>query len=98
MKFRNNSGVAEYSIDNGTTWKKVGGIIMKCALFGETSVNATAKTINISELGLTSADDYMVLLDSDQGGSLVTKTATSFSIKREGSATVHASYQVITFV
>ena len=74
------------------------GTQIKCALFGTVNLSSTAQTIDISSLNLSSADDYIVLLDGSQGGYVVTKSAASFSVKREGSTTSAGSYQVITFV
>lgn len=91
--------------------EKVGGG-MKCAKFGtyEVTNNNKSATIDISDLALTSADDYMVIFDC-QGHSISTsstttgagsvsltsKTATSFTITSKSVNTVDGSYQVITF-
>lgn len=91
--------------------EKVGGG-MKCAKFGtyEVTNNNKSATIDISDLALTSADDYMVIFDC-QGHSISTsstttgagsvsltsKTATSFTITSKSVSTVDGSYQVITF-
>ena len=78
---------------------------MKCAKFGDvtpTSSNSVV-TINIADLNLSSAEDYMVIISgqsSNNGivnGKVVAKTATSFGIYFFNS-TVSCSYQVITFV
>lgn len=81
----------------------MGGANMRCAKFGEinnTTANHT-ETINISDLGLTSAEDYMVIVNGGPehdgvNGQLVAKTATSFGIYFTNSS-AKASYQVITF-
>lgn len=91
--------------------EKVGGG-MKCAKFGtyQLTNNNKSATIDISDLVLTSADDYMVILDC-QGHpittsatttgagsvSLTAKTATSFTVTSKTVANVDGSYQVITF-
>lgn len=81
----------------------IGGVNMRCAKFGEVN-NTTAnhtETIDISDLGLTSAEDYMVIVNGGPdhdgvNGQPVAKTATSFGIYFTNS-TAKASYQVITF-
>jgi hypothetical protein len=74
---------------------------MKCAKFGVVTANTT---VDISDLNLSSAEDYCVLVNggaygqSTVGGvtgQLDNKTATSFDIKVIGGKAV--SYQVITF-
>lgn len=85
---------------------------MKCAKFGtyEVSNNNKSATIDISDLNLSSAEDYMVIFDC-QGHSISTsstttgagsvsltaKTASSFTITSKSVNTVNGSYQVITF-
>lgn len=91
--------------------QKVGGG-MKCAKFGTYQVtnNNKSATIDISDLNLSSADDYMVIFDcqghpisassSTTGAgsvSLTAKTATSFTITSKTVVNVDGSYQVITF-
>ena len=79
-----------------------GGVIpmgMKCALYGTATINNTGKTIDISSLNLSSADDYMVIAnnESSSGVAVTAKSSTSFTLRvGEGSART-CSWQVITF-
>lgn len=107
FKFRNNNGVPELSMDGGTTWQKAGGGSMKCKLFGKIAPSTSGATVSISSLGLSSAEDYMVICSGtgySQGSTngtiwIDSKTATSFVIKMTGniSANSMVSYQVIVF-
>ena len=87
----------------------VGGANMKCAKFGTILPTTTGAVVDISDLNLTNAEDYMVICDGvgySQGTAqnstiyISNKTATSFTIKA-GFAAPNAdnlvSYQVITF-
>lgn len=90
---------------------QIGGA-MRCAKFGTYTLTNTDKsaTIDISNLSLSSAEDYMVIFDC-QGHSISTsttttgagsvsltaKTATSFTITSKTVGNVDGSYQVITF-
>ena len=47
LSFRIHNGVAQFSIDGGTTWFNLGGINMKCVKFG-TVTNAAGATIDVS--------------------------------------------------
>lgn len=81
----------------------IGGSTMKCAKYGVTSGGA----IDISDLNLSSPEDYMVIISGDgayaqgqgpvSGGYITAKTATSFTITGVGSSQ-SVSYQVITLV
>lgn len=88
---------------------QIGGANMKCAKFGTILPTTTGAVVDISDLNLTSAEDYMVICDGvgySQGTTqnstiyISNKTATSFTIK-VGFAAPNAdnlvSYQVITF-
>lgn len=87
----------------------IGGGNMKCALFGKVVPTATGVPIDISSLNLTSADDYMVILNGDGAAAsssfngtiwIDDKTTTSFTIKAGNivpSANNYVSYQVVTF-
>lgn len=86
----------------------IGGVNMKCAMFGvATGLKSGApSTIDISQLNLSSEEDYMVILGGDgpidyqQSCYISAKTATSFTITAEGSASgtgIKVGYQVITF-
>lgn len=88
----------------------IGGANMKCALYGKVVPSTAGVPIDITSLGLTSTDDYMILLTGDgvSAGSTYTstiwiddKTTTSFTIKAGNnvpSANNYVSYQVVTFV
>ena len=78
---------------------------MKCALTGDGVATAsTPLTVDISSLNLSSAEDYFVIInglatsgDAAQNfGYILTKTATEFTIKGQGTGGVHFGYQVIT--
>lgn len=95
-----------YAYDSNEELQEIqigGGGTMKCAMFGTLS-GSGVKTVDISQLNLTSAEDYMVILSGDStylAGSgvsmyLSAKTSTSFSVTMVGS-TSEISYQVITF-
>lgn len=105
------SQITELNNDLIDLEQKVGGG-MKCAKFGTYQVtnNNKSATIDISDLNLSSADDYMVIFDcqghpisassSTTGAgsvSLTAKTATSFTITSKTVVNVDGSYQVITF-
>lgn len=93
--FRNNNGVPEFSIDNGTTWQKIGGSSMKTK-FGTGTSTTSGTTVDISDLNFTSADDYFVILDiRGTGGSMTAKTANSFSLS--SSSNEFFSWQVVYF-
>jgi hypothetical protein len=87
------------------TFYKIGGGGMKGVKFGDVTPTSSASTItiDISDLNLASAEDYMVILSpmsSNNGvvnGKLVAKTNSSFGIYFTNS-NVSCSYQVITFV
>lgn len=104
---RMNGGVVQYY--DGSAWvnAQIGGS-MKCAKFGTLQVTATGVSVDISDLDLSSAEDYFVILDGtgmSHGSSfngtiwLDSKTATSFTVKAGNtvpSANNLVSYQVIT--
>lgn len=82
----------------------IGGT-MKCAKFG---TGTGAQTVDISDLNLTSAEDYMIIITSGSasrsnvqtesigiGARVASKTATQFTIDSDWYAPY--SYQVITF-
>lgn len=90
----------------------IGGSTMKCAKFGVINFAASPspEVVSISDLGLSSAEDYMVILSAGSraavaGGNttgynhdyLSAKTATSFTITSDISHAHACSYQVITF-
>lgn len=86
-----------------------GGRGMKCKKFGTVQPTADGVTVSISSLGLSSAEDYMVICDgtgASQGSTfngtvwVDSKTASSFTIKSKNSipsAGNLVSYQVIVF-
>lgn len=90
-----------FIIDN--IFYALGGGTMKCAKFGVYEGGGGGTTIDISDLNLSSADDYFVILNGGINNGTNTayinaKTASSFTITvGTGSATVWCSYQVITF-
>lgn len=114
LSFRDTNSKLEYSADGGTTWRKAGGG-MKCKKSGVvtfTSAQDAKTTVNISSLGLSSKEDYMVITSGDgyeyQGsayngsiGYVDNKTATSFDICTSGFISslsgIKVSYQVIVF-
>lgn len=114
LSFRDNNSKLEYSADGGITWRKVGGG-MKCKKSGVvtfTSGQDAKTTVNISSLGLSSAEDYMVITSGDgydyqtsayngSIGYVNNKTATSFDICTSNQisalAGIKVSYQVIVF-
>lgn len=89
-----------------------GGGGMKCAKFGYVTFSSSNKTItvDISDLNLSSAEDYAILTSGDAtwytSGSgdtpniyIYEKTATSFTLKLQGVINnPKCSYQVITFI
>lgn len=87
----------------------IGGSNMKCAKFGTILPTTDGAVVNISNLNLTSAEDYMIICDGvgySQGTSqnstvyVSSKTASSFTIKAGYAAPSSGnlvSYQVITF-
>lgn len=86
-----------------------GGGRMKCKKFGTVQPTADGVTVDISSLGLSSAEDYMVICDGTgmtHGSSfnstiwVGSKTASSFTINAKNSipsAGNLVSYQVIVF-
>ena len=115
LRANNNNFTAAYSdgkygftIDN-QFYELGGGGSMKCAKFGTVLPTTTGAVIDISDLNLTSTEDYMVVCDGtgySQGTShnstvfIENKTATSFTIKAGFAAPTNnnlVSYQVITF-
>lgn len=101
-----------YAYDSNEELQEItigGGGAMKCAKFGTVLPTTTGAVIDISDLNLTSAEDYMVVCDGtgySQGTSqnstvfIEDKTATSFTIKAGFAAPTNnnlVSYQVITF-
>lgn len=85
---------------------------MKCAKYGVIEItdldSSGVGTVDISDLHLTSSEDYMVILDGNgigyssawvYKGWITSKTATSFSIKysTKNASLGPISYQVITF-
>lgn len=114
LRANNNNFTAAYSggkygftIDG--TFYEIGGGGMKCAKFGTVLPTTTGATVDISDLNLTSPEDYMVVCDGtgySQGSTqnstvfIESKTATSFTIKSHFAAPSTdnlVSYQVITF-
>lgn len=105
---RMNNGVVQYY--DGSAWvnAQIGGN-MKCAKFGTVQVTGAGVSVDISDLSLASAEDYMVILSGDGASSGSTyngtiwidaKTATSFTVKTQNLAPSTGnlvSYQVITF-
>lgn len=110
FKFRVNSGVPEFSINDGTTWNKLGGGTMK-TMFGTVAPTSASATIDISSLNLSSADDYFVILNAGQVvtgnsesqygsfGHITAKTNTSFTIgdisSSPGGIRPSITYQVV---
>lgn len=87
----------------------IGGSTMKCAKFGTILPTTAGVVVDISDLNLTSSEDYMIICDGvgySQGTAqnstvfISSKTATSFTIKvgyAAPSTDNLVSYQVITF-
>ena len=107
--FRNNSGTAEYSIDDGSTWNKLGGSSMKCVKFGVINTGGEEiTTISLSGTGIGSSNDYMVIINTGQNafngnysvaGDLAyisAKSSTSFSVTREKVYT-SSSYAAVSY-
>ena len=87
----------------GSNFVQIGGSSMKCAKFGVITASTAGTDVDITELGLSNQDEYMVILDgnfdggnSNAGTRLTAKTATSFTVANTNNKSV--SYQVITFV
>lgn len=74
---------------------------MKCVKFG--TLGGSGGTVNITDLGFTSAEDYMVIITGDgmpgagYGTYISAKTATSFTVSSNANSP-GISYQVISFV
>ena len=72
FKFRNNNGVPEFSIDDGTTWTKMGGNTMQKNYI---YTSATPISIDISELSNSTEitfSAYIALTNAYSRGSRVT--------------------------
>jgi hypothetical protein len=81
------------------------GAGMKCALIGNGIAKANVPlTVDISSLNLTSTEDYFIIINglvsggnyAQNMGYILTKTATEFTIKGQGSEGIYIGYQVIT--
>ena len=101
------NGKYGFMIDN--TFYEIGGANMKCAKFGTVFPTSAGVVVDISDLNLTSSEDYMIICDGTgySVGAAIndtlwieSKTATSFTIKCQGQGPSQGSlvsYQVITF-
>ena len=81
------------AINNDLTDLKNKGL--KTPLSGTISITTGEVTVDVSSLGLSSADDYLVTLTGDSY--ITEKTATYFKVWRTGGAYITVSYQVTIF-
>lgn len=85
---------------------QIGGANMKCALSARVTITSATTHVNLSSLGLTSREDYMIILNgqltqnNEFKGQLITdnESATGFDIISPSNYINGAvSYQIITF-
>ena len=78
--FRNNNGVPEFSMDNGTTWNKLGGGMVKRVVRGTISDPTFENTVNLSSYGFTDVSKLSVRLYGNIVQSVSTNICSTFHV------------------